>query len=155
MPNIESLIQNSQKLTEFFGCWPSFHDADVIDLHFWRGDVKPGDWDPRNIFPVLTVKVRVLAATPILATLRFHDVDDFKMQGFNHMNGINDLSVSIQERGTFTTGERLPPWLVVEFQRGDGMSASFRCFRIECEFRRKVARQSGNKLPLNPEQSCQ
>lgn len=140
MDSIESLIQDSQKLTAMFGGWPSFHDAEVIDLHFWRGDIKLGDWDDRNVFPVLTIKVQVLEATQpgathaghdVLATLRFHDVDDFKMEGFNHENAILKLSIIVQERGTFTNGERLPPHLVVEFQRAFGMSASFRCFRIE------------------------
>ena len=97
MNSIESLIQSSQKLTAFFGGWPSFHDAEVVDLHFWRGDIKQGDWDDSNIFPVLTIKVHVLEATQqsathagndILATLRFHDVNDFKMEGFNHQNAI-------------------------------------------------------------------
>jgi hypothetical protein len=70
MPGIESLVQNSQKLTSAFGNWPSFHDAEVMDLHFWRGDVKSGDWDERNVFPALTVKIRILEATqPEASTL--------------------------------------------------------------------------------------
>ncbi|PYU05658.1 MAG: hypothetical protein DMG33_10305, partial [Acidobacteria bacterium] len=51
MENIETLIENSRKLTEIFGYWPSFHDAEVIDLHFWRGDVD-SEAD-RYVFPVL------------------------------------------------------------------------------------------------------
>ncbi len=140
MPDIESLIQNSQKLTALFSVWPSFHDAEVIELNFWRGDVKPGEWDDRNVFPVLTVKIRILEVTQaaakhsgndILATLRFYDVDDFKMDRFNHMNGITELSIKVQERGTFTSGEKLTPYLVVQFEPGSGIRMSFRCFRIE------------------------
>ena len=140
MNSIESLIQSSQKLTAFFGGWPSFHDAEVVDLHFWRGDIKQGDWDDSNIFPVLTIKVHVLEATQqsathagndILATLRFHDVNDFKMEGFNHQNAILELSITVQERGQFASGEALPPYLVVQFQQSFGMSASFPCFGIE------------------------
>jgi hypothetical protein len=140
MADIESFVQNSQKLTSAFGAWPSFHDAEVLDLHLWRGDVKPGDWDERNVLPLLTVKIRVLEATQpgatnaghdILTTLRFHDVDDFKMDGFNHMNGIVDLSISPQKRGQCPNGEKLSPYLVVQFERGSGIRMSFRCFRIE------------------------
>ena len=132
------LLHGYEKLTVLFGCWPSFHDAEVIDLHYWRGDIKPGEWDDRNIFPVLTVKLLIATQfgadgtnADILATLRFHDVDDFKMDGFNHVNQIVDFSVKTEERGTYTNGKRLPPYLVVTFDRGFGMSASFRCFRIE------------------------
>ena len=137
---IESFIKDSQKLTSLFGGWPSFHDAEVVDLHFWRGDVKQGNWDDRNILPVLTIKMYVLEATQpgashsgndVLVTLRFHDVNDFKMEGFNHQNAILGFSISIQKRGKFKGGENLPPYLVVQFQPAFGMSASFRCFRIE------------------------
>jgi Immunity protein 50 len=140
MSETASLIEHSEKLTTLFGCWPSFHDAEVSELHHWRGRVKPGDWDDSNIFPIFTVKLRILQATQkahttaspdILATLRFHDVNDFTMSGFNHINQIVELSVTVQERGTFSNGERLPPYLVVSLERGFGISASFRCFRIE------------------------
>lgn len=140
MTGIESLIQDSQKLTDLFGCWPSFHDAEVVDLHFWRGYVHPGEWDDRNVFPVLTIQIHVLEATQlganhagndVLATLRFHDVNEIKMQGFNHQNAILHLSITVQERGTFKSGESLPPYLVVQFQPAFGMGLSFRCFRIE------------------------
>ena len=33
---IESFIDGSEKLVRIFGYWPSFHDAEVIDLHLWR-----------------------------------------------------------------------------------------------------------------------
>ncbi len=79
MASIESLIKDSQKLISVFGAWPSFHDAEVIELHLWRGDIKPDDWD-KSTFPQLTAKIRVLEATQpgashagddILVTLRF------------------------------------------------------------------------------------
>ena len=135
MPAIESSIKGSEKLTCVYGGWPSFHDAEVIEIHYWRGQMKPGDWDDSNILPVLTIKVHIFIESPTsrhtLATLRFEDVDDFTMDGFNHQNAILGLSIAIQERGTFQTGERLPPYLVVEFRPAFGIRAKFRCFRIE------------------------
>jgi hypothetical protein len=135
MASIESHIAGSQKLTKIYGGWPDFYDAEVIELHFWRGDVKPGDWDDRNVFPVLTVKIHIWIEDPTsqhtLATLRFKDVNDFKMEGFNHQNALLGLSITIQERGKYESGEDLQPYLVVVFQAKFGMSASFRCFHIE------------------------
>ena len=124
----------------FFATWPCFHDAEVVAMNLWRGHVRPGDWDDRNVFPVLTCKVRVLEATQpgaahagddILVTLRFHDVDDVDVRGFNHDNSIVGLSLSKRGRGNFTTGEEMPPLLIVTFERGHGISASFRCSRLE------------------------
>jgi hypothetical protein len=135
MASIESLISGSEKLTRIYGAWPSFHDAEVIELHHWRGQMKPGDWDDGNVMPILTAKIHIFIESPTsqhtLATLRFEGVDDYKMEGFNHQNAILGLCITIQDRGTFESGERLPPYLVVEFQPAFGMSASFRCFRIE------------------------
>ena len=135
------LIKNVEKLKRWFGgCWPSFHDAEVVELHYWRGEVAPGDWVDSNIFPRLTVKLRILEATQtnaagsgsdVLATLRFHDVSDFSMKDFNHVNQIVDLSIGTEERGHFSSGGRLPPYIVVSFEPGFGMQGRFRCFGIE------------------------
>jgi hypothetical protein len=138
--SIESLVDGVNKLRIFFPAWPSFHDAEVVELHLWRGHVYPGHWDDRNIFPVLTIKVLILEATQpgatgagndILVTLRFHDVDQVDLRDFNHNNSIVALSVTKQARGHFTTGEELPPHLAVVLEQGFGLAGSFRCFRIE------------------------
>lgn len=142
MSGIELLVEDSQKLTDIFCYWPSFHDAEIIELNFWRGDVDAEK--ERFIFPVLTVKFHLWELTKevdpegclvrrhhTLATLRFHDVDEFKMEGFNHQNAIFGLSIISQERGVFTNGEKLPPYLVVKFEPAFGIMANFQCFRIE------------------------
>jgi hypothetical protein len=139
MSSIETLVDNSSLLVSHFAEWPSFHDAEVLDLHCWRGRVKPGDWDDSNVFVVLTMKILILRATQdsdqskpdIVATLRFHDADQVRIDDFNHVNQILDLTITAQDRGTFTTGEKLPPHLAVSITRGFGLAASFRCFRIE------------------------
>lgn len=66
MASIESLIVGSEKLTKIFGYWPSFHDAEVLELHFVRGSVQPekGVYD----FPVLTLKVHVWQLTKRVVT---------------------------------------------------------------------------------------
>ena len=135
MASMESLIAGSEKLTRIYGGWPSFHDAEVIELHHWRGQMKPGDWDESNVMPVLTTKIHILVQSPTshhtLATLRFEDVDDFRMEGFNHQNAIFELSIQVEDRGTDLIGRPLTPYFVVRFEPAFGISALFRCFRIE------------------------
>lgn len=137
-PLTGSIVENASLLIGHFGIWPSFHDAEIIDLYLWRGQIQPGDWDDRNVFPVLTMKILVLGAAQTMkgkpnieATLRFHDLTDVKLEAFNHVNQIIDLTVSVEPRGTFTTGEPLPPYLAVTVTSGLGMAVFFRCFRIE------------------------
>jgi hypothetical protein len=149
MPETALLFDGNQILTSIFGEWPSFHDAEVIDVHLWRGDVKPGDWDDSNVFPVLTIKVRILEATQpgaigdsardVLATFRFHDVDDVKIDGFNHQNAILGISIVPRERGQFTSGENLPPYLAVTFEPAFGIACSFRCGRAEILDARRIS----------------
>jgi hypothetical protein len=140
----------SEKLTSVFGGeWPSFHDAEVTDVHLWRGDVKAGDWDDNNVFPVMTINVRILEATQpgavgdsgrdVLAKLRFHDIDDLKIEGFNHQNAIHGFSIEARDRGTYANGEKLPPDFIVILERAFGMAASFRCSRAEVVEAKRVS----------------
>jgi hypothetical protein len=47
---IESLVDGSEILSPFYGdAWPCFHDAEVVEVHLWRGYLYPGDWDDRKV----------------------------------------------------------------------------------------------------------
>lgn len=137
MAGIDSHIAGSEKLTRIFGGWPTFHDAEVIEFNLWRGSIKAGDWDDTNVFPVITVKVHVFIEAPeshhTLATIRFAEVEEVRMEGFNHQNAIFGLSIDIQPRGGDgpRSGEGLSPFFVVQFQPAFGLNASFRCLHIE------------------------
>jgi immunity protein 50 of polymorphic toxin system len=138
MTKIETLIEGSEKLTSIFGFWPSFHDAEVIELHLWRGDAMTERAHPR--FPVLTAKIHVWELTNeidahgyhilkhhTLATLRFHDVLNLEIKGFNQQNAIFGLSFTIQEN---LEG----PWkqsFAIQFESALDMEAGFRCSRVE------------------------
>jgi hypothetical protein len=134
MPNVEEFIDSSKKLTDIFGYWPSFHDAEILELTFWRGDVDPDAG--RYIFPVLQTRMHLWELTnetgPLvrkhhtLATLRFHDIDEFRMEGFNHQNAILGLSIVRQERASGPS-----PVFAVHFNPAFGMGATFVCGRVE------------------------
>jgi Immunity protein 50 len=61
-----------------------------------------------------------------LTRLRFYDVDDFQMQGFNHQNAIMELGIMSEQR---TEGPS--PYFAVEVVSAFGMGASFKCLRVE------------------------
>jgi hypothetical protein len=138
MKNIETHIEGSEKLIHIFGNWPSFHDAEVVDLHLWRGDSITERSHPR--FPVLTVKIHLWELTNdidargyyvlrnhTLATLRFHDVLDLEIVGFRNQNVIFGLPIESQE---LSEG----PWkrsFAVEFEPAGEFGATFRCSRIQ------------------------
>ena len=133
----ENLVECSERLTAIFGEWPSFHDAEVIEFNLWCGEVQPVI--QRYVFPTLTVKIHLWELTSkvsetghyvlrhhTLATLRFHDLHDFKMDDFNHQNVIYGLSITTEE-----SEGKSPAPLQVEFEGCFGVSSTFRCRRIE------------------------
>ncbi len=140
MAGIESLIEGSERLTAIFGYWPSFHDAEIVELRLWRGDVDP-DRDS-YVFPELTVRMYVWELAPSAespgcldrqkitqVTLRFHGVEhDFRLEGVSHENSINELSIERRERGSGPT-----PFFDVRFvpHAPSQLGASFKCLRIE------------------------
>ena len=135
--NIADLIEGSEKLTKIFGFWPSFHDAEVLEMNLWRGDVEPNRGS--YVFPVLTAKIHLWELTDevgpsgnfvlrhhTLALLRFHAVSGLNLSGFNHQNAIFGLSVVREERQ-----EGPSPMFAVEFERAFGVEAQFDCSRVE------------------------
>ncbi len=137
MDNIESHIVGSEKLTNVFGYWPSFHDAEVLELHFDRGNIKTDKGIYK--FPLLTLKIHLWELTKegnskghlvcrhhTIATLNFSDVSDFQMQGFNHQNALLQLSVRREYRSDDPS-----PYFAVELDPAFGMCASFKCLHME------------------------
>jgi len=114
MSEIAQLIIGSEKLTSIFGRWPSFHDAEVHELRFQRGHI---DTEAKVYeFPLLTIELHLWLMTNdvdqkgyyvstkyTLTTMKFHDVDNFKMEGFNHQNAIFGLGIEQKNtrRSTF------------------------------------------------------
>jgi immunity protein 50 of polymorphic toxin system len=132
----DKLVEASERLTSIFGCWPSFHDAEVIEFNLWRGDF---DADAqRYVFPTLTTKIHLWELTSdldargyyilrhqTLVTLRFHDISELHMQGFNHQNAIFGLSI------TSAPVDGFPQRMHLEFEPVFGVTATFYCLRVE------------------------
>lgn len=107
--------------------WPNFHDAEVIDIHFWRGDVRPED--DHYIFPKIITQLELCALEhPFKATFEFKDCLAVSLCGFNHQNPIMDLKFRLEERGKMNNGEPMTPYIVVEFEPCWEFSLTFKCF---------------------------
>jgi hypothetical protein len=60
MKSIVSSIQGSEKLTAIFGDWPSFHDAEIVELNLTRKEARP---EKAYRSPSLTLKIHLWAMT--------------------------------------------------------------------------------------------
>ncbi|HYE31220.1 MAG TPA: Imm50 family immunity protein [Methylomirabilota bacterium] len=126
---LEELIEGSERLTSVFGAWPTFHDAEVVELYFERGEVN----EARNVFelPRLLVKVLLfdeyMGRLPFehqsIATILFNEIEGFSMKDFNYQNAIYGLDIE--------PFEREPTRFKVCFDGAFGMSAEFRSSGIK------------------------
>jgi hypothetical protein len=110
-------VANASALTAHYGRWPSFHDAEVLNLQLNRGE---GGQPPSLTLTCLLVDRPAIQGAPLLVTMSFHQVDELELSGFNEQNALFDL--------TLTLAERL---IEVNLESSYGLSASFSCARVE------------------------
>ena len=127
-------IIGHEKLTNIFGYWPSFHDAEVVSIILERrGKDK---WEA----PILYAKIHVFQMGPeetdngkkhvfhhhSVVTFRFAIVENLILDGFNQQNVIFGLKISEKYND-----ERKQNVLEVEFEHCYGLNCSFICDNIE------------------------
>ena len=131
---IESKIQNGDLLTDIFGRWPSFHDAEVLCITLDRGEAQ-------SFVPYLQATIHVFEMTSqidergryvlknhVAATLRFNEIYELSLENFNQQNVLQglyivDVSNRQMERITFE----------VTIEGIHGVTAKFQCNAISVE----------------------
>lgn len=119
-PNIYAYIKNAELMIRFFETWPTFHDAEVLKLRL----------DRKGVF--LELDIYVFSGSrdtdrkgfyrhfkECLLTLRFHEIDEMQLEGFNQQNVLASLTVD--------KGERFE----VELEPIFGLGGTFSCSAIE------------------------
>lgn len=118
-------IVGAQKLMgRYGGRWPTFHDAEIIELRLHRGGLIESPENPDLVGPELVVKIQTRieapGTLPTLATLRFDWVENLEILGFNHQNALERLLITPRNQG-----------FAVKLNAAFGMNASFDCGSIE------------------------
>jgi len=121
-------IEHIEKLTQIFGEWPSFHDAEIIRLTLDRSG-------PDG--PTLDMQIHVFARTTevdaagyyvrknhTLVTLRFTEVAIGELHSFNAQNALFDLKIS-----TLEPGQHEGRGILVEMSSSYGLGGTFECAR--------------------------
>lgn len=130
---MESKIENVEALTRIFGCFPSFHDAEVLSVHL--------DREGHNGFlgPTLEIKIHVFEMTGsvnekgyyvlvnhTLATFLFCQVSNLRFADFNGQNVIDGFSM--KDAASKIEGG---PALEVTFFPCYGMDLEFGCQAVK------------------------
>lgn len=131
---IETKIQHSHLLTDIFGHFPSFHDAEVLRLTLERGSVQ-------SFSPYLQATIHVFEMTSQIdesgryvlknhaaVTFRFTEIYELSLEDFNQQNVLQGLYiVDVSDRQL----ERIK--FEVTLEGIHGVTAKFQCNSISVE----------------------
>ena len=119
-------FEGSEIVTDWFGYWPSLHDAEVLSADFQRGSDGTG--------PELRVKVHAFEMTSevtekgyfklvkhCIIEFRFERVSDVELRNFTEQNVIDGISLSFVSAGD---GSRR---IAVEFESISEMELRLSC----------------------------
>lgn len=112
------------------GKWPTFHDAEIHHYSYWKGDIRSDEdvWRAPEI--ILDIELCALE-DPFFVKLKFHGCCSIKMSADNPDNMMQDFMMKYEERGFYTSGKPLPPYIVVKLKETFGFHLQFKCFHIE------------------------
>jgi len=129
MNDPSSKIAGASKLLSIFGKWPSFHDAEIVAVTLDRGGpTAPVTATLRiNLFETAIeysdeIHYEYVLKNDVLAEIVFREIQDIKLDDFNHQNVIYEMLINPHE-----ASKRL----AVEIDTSFGMEASFTCSSIE------------------------
>ena len=122
------LIRGSELVTNVFGYWPSFHDAEVVRLGLERAE--PYDAGPNLVADIHTFEMTSdVSATGeyvlnnhVLVSFRFMGIDQFRLEGFNNQNVLMGLTIT-----DICTHQLEHLKYEVQFDGSFGLEAHFLC----------------------------
>lgn len=136
----------SELLTNLFGYWPSFHDAEVLRLELVR--VEPYGAGPDLLADVHTFEItdevdakkHFVLRHHVLVSFRFRGVDQLRLEGWNNQNALMGLCITdIRSRQLDVLKYE------VRFDSSFGVDARFLCRSVEIESVKPFVRQAGTE----------
>jgi hypothetical protein len=132
--SIESKIENSHLLTAIFGRWPSFHDAEVLNIALDRGE--RGAFDPslEAAFRLyegtsgMDQEGRYVLKNHVVVRIKFSRIVNLTLADFNQQNALGSLVIEhLSDRERDTVKFR------VVFESIFGVKAKFHCESVRIE----------------------
>jgi hypothetical protein len=99
LPPELSLIHGAQELFAWFGYWPSFHDAEIIELHLDRKGVSSLKIETWEMTKETDERGFYKLAKRVLVTFLLKGVSNCDLTEFNHQNVISGLSAEKTAEG--------------------------------------------------------
>jgi len=122
-------IRNYEKLTAIYGCWPSFHDAEVVSARLERDEGRPLT-GPNLTLTMHVFRLEVLPDDPrrdnTLVAFLFKGMNGLRLLDFNHQNSVIELAIALHYSENLNTDV-----FSVHLKQGFGIDCSFECESIE------------------------
>ena len=124
-------IYNAEAVTEVFGHWPSFHDAEVVRLRLERtssyaaGPRLLADIHAFEVTSEIDPQGRYVLRHHVLISLQFDGVQDLELSDFNNQNALSEITFKPIASAAFPE-----PAYEVVFDAAHGVSAAFRCRQV-------------------------
>lgn len=122
-------IHNHEALTEVFGRWPSFHDAEVWQVLCERTPAGCDIMMTVHVFqmtPEVTETGHFKLVNHTRVLLRFTDCAEVLLQGFNHQNVLHGLNLRRDEADSWHP-------VKVELEGCHGVEGTFCCASMTVE----------------------
>ena len=92
-------IKGSEKIIEWFGNWPSFHDSEIVELSLKRKNesfLKIHAWNMTN---KVDEKGQFITEKHALVIFTLENITDLELFGFSNQNVISSLDIKIVDEG--------------------------------------------------------
>jgi hypothetical protein len=123
---MKTRIENAELITNIFGNWPSFHDAEIHTILITRDCVSGPCMDATihhwHSTSEVDSKGYLISKNHTLSTIRFSGVTDLQMRDFNHQNVLWDLEITELANPGEGFAVSMPP--------SYGCEATFKCKTI-------------------------
>jgi hypothetical protein len=94
MANLEApIIPGAEQLVDWFGFWPSFHDAEILELHLDRNEksfIRIHTWLTKN---EVDASGRFISDRHVVVTFWLEGIVALSLCGFNSQNVISGLEI--------------------------------------------------------------
>ena len=120
-------IEGADRFVDWFGEWPSFHDAEVLDFAFSRSLASVLRVHVFRMSSEVTASGHYRTFNHAVVSFQISEVLDGSLDGFNHQNVIGGLSVEEED-----TSYRLVLWACY------GLAGSLFCKDLSISFQAGV-----------------
>ena len=92
-------IEGSQRLVDWFGLWPSFHDAEVVSIELNRTGTSTVAIHTFAMTSQVDSRAHYITEKHAIVRFILEEVIDTELLGFNHQNVISGLVIKAHKEG--------------------------------------------------------